>query len=59
MKILVFGGAGYIGSHTVYSLIEQGDEVIVFDNLVDSVLDVEKILTQLFILRQIHLSAKV
>lgn len=33
MKILVLGGAGYIGSHTVYSLIEQGDEVIVFDNL--------------------------
>lgn len=32
MKILVLGGAGYIGSHTVYSLIEQGDEVIVFDN---------------------------
>lgn len=33
MKILVLGGAGYIGSHTVYSLIEQGNEVIVFDNL--------------------------
>lgn len=33
MKILVLGRAGYIGSHTVYSLIEQGNEVIVFDNL--------------------------
>ena len=33
MKILVLGGAGYIGSHTVYRLIEQGNEVIVFDNL--------------------------
>ena len=33
MKILVLGGAGYIGSHTVYSLIEQDNEVIVFDNL--------------------------
>ena len=33
MKILVHGGAGYIGSHTVYSLIEQDNEVIVFDNL--------------------------
>lgn len=33
MKIFVLGGAGYIGSHTVYSLIEQGNEVIVFDNL--------------------------
>lgn len=32
MKILVLGGAGYIGSHTVYSLIEKGNEVVVFDN---------------------------
>lgn len=33
MKILVLGGAGYIGSHTVYRLIDEGSEVIVFDNL--------------------------
>lgn len=33
MKILVLGGAGYIGSHTVYRLIEQGHSVVVFDNL--------------------------
>ncbi len=33
MKILVCGGAGYIGSHTVYELIEQGHEVVVADNL--------------------------
>jgi UDP-glucose 4-epimerase len=33
MKILVVGGAGYIGSHTVYELVAQGQEVIVFDNL--------------------------
>ena len=33
MKILVLGGAGYIGSHTVYRLIEQGNSVVVFDNL--------------------------
>lgn len=29
MKILVLGGAGYIGSHTVYRLIESGNEVVV------------------------------
>ena len=29
MKILVLGGAGYIGSHTVYRLIESGNEVII------------------------------
>jgi len=34
MKVLVTGGAGYIGSHTVYALIEQGHDVVVVDNLV-------------------------
>lgn len=33
MSILVTGGAGYIGSHTVYALIEKGEDVIVIDNL--------------------------
>ena len=33
MRILVLGGAGYIGSHTVYELIDAGHEVIVIDNL--------------------------
>ena len=33
MKVLVLGGAGYIGSHTVYKLIEEGHDVGVFDNL--------------------------
>lgn len=33
MNILVAGGAGYIGSHTVLSLIEAGHHVVVVDNL--------------------------
>lgn len=32
LKILVTGGAGYIGSHTCILLIEAGHEVIIFDN---------------------------
>lgn len=32
MKILVAGGAGYIGSHTVQELIQQGFEVVIIDN---------------------------
>ena len=36
MKILVTGGAGYIGSHTLIELIENGYEPIVFDNFVNS-----------------------
>lgn len=33
MAILVCGGAGYIGSHTVHQLINQNEEVIIVDNL--------------------------
>lgn len=33
MAILVLGGAGYIGSHTVYELIDRGEDVIIIDNL--------------------------
>ena len=32
--ILVCGGAGYIGSHMVYELIDKNYEVVVVDNLV-------------------------
>jgi UDP-glucose 4-epimerase len=33
MTILVTGGAGYIGSHMVYALVEAGEDVVVIDNL--------------------------
>ncbi|MCC4831785.1 UDP-glucose 4-epimerase GalE [Shewanella sp. 10N.7] len=36
MNVLVTGGAGYIGSHTVLSLIENNCNVVVFDNLFNS-----------------------
>ncbi len=33
MTILVLGGAGYIGSHTAYELIDRGEDVVIVDNL--------------------------
>ena len=33
MKILVVGGAGYIGSHVVFELIDQGHDVTIFDDM--------------------------
>ena len=33
MAILVTGGAGYIGSHMVHSLVDSGERVVVLDNL--------------------------
>ena len=34
MNVLVCGGAGYIGSHTVYELVERGHSVVVVDSLI-------------------------
>lgn len=39
MKVLVTGGAGYIGSHTTLCLLEQGHEVVVLDNLANSTVE--------------------
>ena len=40
MKILVTGGTGYIGSHTVVELMQQGYDVTIVDNLSNSSVDV-------------------
>ena len=39
-KILITGGTGYIGSHTVVELTEAGFEVIIVDNLSNSKIEV-------------------
>lgn len=36
MKVLITGGAGYIGSHTCVELLKEGFEVLVFDNFSNS-----------------------
>ena len=40
MKILVTGGLGYIGSHVVVELINEGFEVVIVDNLSNTTVDV-------------------
>ena len=40
MKVLVTGGLGYIGSHTVVELQNEGLEVVIIDNLSNSSIDV-------------------
>ena len=36
MRVLVTGGAGYIGSHTCVELLNAGHEVVAFDNFYNS-----------------------
>lgn len=47
MKILVTGGLGYIGSHTVVELIKNNDEVVIIDNLSNSKLEVIDLLKKI------------
>lgn len=47
MKILVTGGTGYIGSHTVVELQQQGVEVVIIDNLSNSHIDVIDRITEI------------
>ena len=58
-QILVTGGLGYIGSHTVVELIEAGYEPIIVDNLSESPLEVktriEKIVGRKVTFRQVEL----
>ena len=42
MKILVTGGAGYIGTHTVIELLQAGYDVTILDNLYHSQEEVVK-----------------
>lgn len=41
MAVLVTGGLGYIGSHTVVELLENNEEVVIVDNLLNSKLSVK------------------
>lgn len=62
MKILVTGGAGYIGSHTCIELINAGYEIVIADNLsnsdIDAVYRTEKIVEQKIPFYQIDVAAE-
>jgi UDP-glucose 4-epimerase len=47
MKILVTGGLGFIGSHTVVALLEKNYEVVIIDNLSNTSLDVLEGITRI------------
>ncbi|NBC56753.1 MAG: UDP-glucose 4-epimerase GalE, partial [Bacteroidetes bacterium] len=47
MKILVTGGLGFIGSHTVVALLEKNYEVVIVDNLSNTSIDVLEGITRI------------
>ena len=47
MKVLVTGGAGYIGSHVVVELVKHGYEVVIFDNFSNASSNVPTALSEL------------
>lgn len=47
MRVLITGGLGYIGSHTVVELVKKGYECVIVDNLANSDLDVLRRIEQL------------
>ena len=59
MKLLVTGGTGFIGSHTVVELLANGDEITIIDNLSNSKIEViekiEKISGQRVVFKQLDL----
>lgn len=46
-RILVAGGAGFIGSHTVIELVAAGYDVTIFDSLVNSKYGINRVVFQL------------
>jgi UDP-glucose 4-epimerase len=49
MKVLITGGLGFIGSHTVVELVKNGFEVIVIDNLSNSYISVKQQIEQILL----------
>ena len=56
--ILVTGGAGYIGSHTLIALHEAGYDFVVYDNLCNSSVESIKRVEHTIILPQIFINTR-